>query len=284
MKAKKIAIIDIDNCSLDLNDFSTMLLLVLVNWIKARDYDAVFFCSHRRLRLFSLQMNNYKIKFVKLSPEIRNKIFKFVLTHNFISAFLEATNLTDKFVAVSTPDDKPLGLGEGYRQRLKPYEEKLVNWDVLPDTSQLFFKPQSEDMFYGEFSDIDKNPQLEQIFQDVKCKYPYDALEIDFFDDAKDIRDAASKIKVPSNCQFRIYQCDPYSRFNGIELRYEIIKPPSKSTILIASLLSFALQVRQLVVEEKDETKQESLSLNDVIEMHSDEMTSHAMSLACTIM
>jgi hypothetical protein len=253
MATKRIAILDIDRCSSDPKS-RLGISQILADWVRSKNYDAVYFCTHRRLRLHSFFIKNIMTQLSHIGQYELNKLVHNLLTCNVLTNFLAVTDLTEKLVAVSTPDDKTVGLGQGHLKRLKPYEDACVashaqtgNY-VFPETSQMQIVPDKDDKLCGEFDDVDenekafKNEQLQQIFDDAGKKFSSsDYLIYDYVDDNDECLEGAKKISAPKNSELNIHRHISSEQDKGVELLHTVKGERITSTASIVTTIGISL-------------------------------------------
>jgi hypothetical protein len=260
MATKRVAIIDIDRCC-SFPKSRLGISLILADWINAKNYDAIYFCTHRRLRLHGFFINNIMTQLAHIGEVELNKLIHNLLTCNIIPNFLGVADLTEKLVAVSTPDDKTVGLGQGYLQRLKPYEDACAASHaktgkyVFPETSQMQIVPEKDDKLCGEFNDEDenqkafKNEQLQQIFDDAgKIFSSSDYVIYDYVDDNDECLEGAKRISAPKNSELNIHRHLSTEQDKGVELLHTVKGELITSTTSI--VMAMGISLSQLSLDE----------------------------------
>jgi len=265
VRAKKIAILDIDNClhtwGIRGKWTSSVLSPELITHINKHGYgySELYLCTHR-----TVQAYEHLIDRIPLS-----NLEWFDLTDIFIDSIIE--RLQDdtglQCVAVSTPHDNGIACGDGYKNILQPAEARMAASAItlLPNKASSITKvlnacsKESKAHMPPVFSSISKNVQLEQIMHHARQRHLDGLLEFDFFDDVADICQSATSLPLPANVAFTVYQHSAFDQ-NGIN-RVERIKSHEE---IVQALKEKAGQSTAL-------SDDEILSLDEIIKQEQEE-------------
>ncbi len=199
----KIAIIDIDRCLLnfhvqdDANYTAYLLSQRIIEWVNENKFDYIYIMTNRQISTHS----NLLDKAIKISRDC-DKEFKinrdpdYLFTTSIVSNFEKVTGR--KITRIATPEDKELGCGSAYHQRMAPYELSVM---MYHKHEGLYILPQMAGI--DAFPTVNKNGMLKQIFEyakkhDKKNSFYYVDDEIAFLD-------SASKLVLPPDVKLNLF-------------------------------------------------------------------------------
>lgn len=234
-----------DNETFSKNFNPCLLSPTLMDKLIAEKYDAVYGCTHRDLENISVNtlnpMSEALIPWIKylearkfLYPNEIEQLYLSSFTTNIVQNLESTLNKNNiPIVKVSMPRDIPeKKLGFGFEHIIKRYESQVLaqkdllvmeKYEELCDVAGKYAKKTGAhyDANFGivpraVFSN--KNDQMTLILEDIVRRYPkeeYDTIEIDFFDDRKDILESAKKYftdenPLDSRLKLTLFHHDPY--------------------------------------------------------------------------
>jgi hypothetical protein len=218
----RILVVDLDKCVFNLRVSTDLdypfLSKKLIDWVKSRDYDAIYFWSCRSnkraaggMRQFIGYINKSLNEFFPhgfpISPNDPDviKLKESALTTTTVNNFLEATNLKSKFQGVSLEDDVGNYLGWGYG-KIQEYDKKLrdsnFSFSMMGPWPNFVIKEKDVHL-------ISKNYQLLQILDDGNRKFPNKNNIYDVVDDQLAINEFVNKINLPANVTLNNFNFNP---------------------------------------------------------------------------
>ena len=189
-KPIEICIVDIDSCLLsNSNPTQDSLCLSLINHIKNSHYTGYYFCTHRCVQTtFRVTLEAHQVQ-----------CFAGLSNFNPVNTFLTAIKANfEKEVGlaclgISTSEDQGVSkLGEGFKNFLTPYENKLkeLNADLINNkatTGYVDLTPEEKNEISKASPTFYKNDELIKIMKDAVEKFPGVKIIFSFFDDQQDI-------------------------------------------------------------------------------------------------